>query len=320
MNPDTDMCSNGSIICNETMTTYLEYEPVHPVHPGIVFQIILMGIAAVIGFVGNVIIVALISLRSSLQTIPNLYILNRGIADIMISLIAPFGIMGYSRVTIRYTPIACKILNSISHTSIVMSAAFLVVMSIDCYLACRKHTEMFRFKMLKIISGISWCIGILLSVGVYHLTKYYYSDNGTLIWIESPLFDYQDPERSLFSIITFIFFPLVVIWIYISLMYPPQNVQRYDLSQKNKDIRLLLVALAVVFTVCQVPFWLAEIFSNFVLLPRWHLYITISLLDINIALNAIICVFWKKDLKSSVLFCSKYRRNQPMRMEPITNT
>ncbi|KAK7066645.1 hypothetical protein SK128_007407 [Halocaridina rubra] len=319
-------CPEGSFFCNDTQ--HLLHETIHP---AMIFQATVMAIAALLGLIGNSTIVITIAGRSSLHNVPNLYILNRAIADILTVLMTPLGIITIAKGTYIFGPIVCKLSSAVLQTSIMASAAFFAFMCIDCYLSGREHMHppLFRVTVLKVVSGITWGGGAFLAVPMYLSTRHNVFGYKT-VCLEGPLYHHEFNMVRITAIFIVFVVPLVMIWVFISLTHPPKgsshvassdDIERDSISQRTKQLRRLIVALAVVYTVCQLPYWLSQIsftMGNPRFIALYLFYAMVSLIDVNIALNALTSIVYCPDLKRTILFCFPEYPEHPRVMVQMT--
>ncbi|XP_068219720.1 mu-type opioid receptor-like [Palaemon carinicauda] len=325
MNYGNYTCPEGSTYCNGTDHYWHER-----VHPAMIFQASVMGAAAVIGLLCNTIIIIVIAGHSAFHTVPNLYVLNRALADILTILTTPLGIITIAKGTYIFGPIVCKLSSAVLQTSIMASAAFFTFMCIDCYLCGREHCHppLFRLTVLKVVSGITWGGGTFLAVPMYLSTRHNEFGLKT-VCLEGPLYHHEFNMVRITAIFIVFVVPLVLIWVFISLTHPPkgssvatsEELERDAYTSRNKQLRRLVVALAVVFTTCQFPYWLSQIsftMGNPRFIALYMFYAMVSFIEVNVALNAIICIIFNQDLKHTILFCIPKYPEHPRVMVQMT--
>ncbi|XP_059257568.1 melanin-concentrating hormone receptor 2 [Mustela nigripes] len=196
----------------------------------------MIGIICSMGLVGNVLIVFTI-IRSRKKTIPDIYICNLAVADLVHIIGMPFLIHQWARggEWVFGGPL-CTIITSLDTCNQFACSAIMTVMSVDRYLALvqpfRLTSWRTRYKTIRINLGL-WAASFILALPVWVYSKVIKFKDG----VESCAFDLTSPDDvlryTLYLTITTFFFPLPLILVcYILIL-----CYTWEMYQQNKDAR-----------------------------------------------------------------------------------
>ncbi|CAM5132027.1 melanin-concentrating hormone receptor 2 [Natator depressus] len=193
----------------------------------------LIGIICSMGLVGNILIVFTI-LRSRKKTIPDIYICNLAVADLVHIIGMPFLIHQWARggEWVFGSPL-CTIITSLDTCNQFACSAIMTVMSLDRYLAL---VQPFRLTSLRTrskairVNICLWAASLILVFPVWVYSKVIKFKDG----LESCAFDLTSPDDvlwyTLYLTITTFFFPLPLIFIcYILIL-----CYTWEMYQQNK--------------------------------------------------------------------------------------
>lgn len=304
------------------------------VHPAMIVNSVLMTVFDLVSLVGNVLIIFLVSTRPRLRSITDMYIVNRAIAEIMYIIVFPTYVVALYKGYYIFGPVYCVISSVLLHVSLCVSHAFLVFLTIDCYLSGRKqhHTDAYRWKMLKVSTGVIWAASGLVIILVYFTTEYAEHNNNAYC-IEGPLYATQDFLGLPFLFILIL--PLIFIWVYVCFSFA-SNLKEATIVNNDKDsehetgtsddghveqsrgnridyqvYRRLVLGLSIAFTVCFVPYWI--IHEIHLYLPIYVYYAVVTFPDIYFAVGVIL-IFWLHKIFQQEF---KNLRGRPSRMVPL---
>ncbi|XP_006881255.1 PREDICTED: melanin-concentrating hormone receptor 2 [Elephantulus edwardii] len=233
MNLLSSSCWNISAeILNKSLGKEFAYQT-----PSIVDTVILpsmIGIICSTGLVGNILIVVTI-IRSRKKTIPDIYICNLAVADLVHITGMPFIIHQWARggEWVFGGPL-CTIITSLDTCNQFACSAIMTVMSVDRYLALvqpfRLRSWRTRYRTICINLGL-WAASFILAWPVWVYSKVITFKDG----IESCAFDLTSPEDvlwyTLYLTISTFFFPLPLILVcYILIL-----CYTWEMYQQNKD-------------------------------------------------------------------------------------
>lgn len=287
--------SNSSL--NSSGTEELEYT--EPLHPLLGIQCVVLCVCMLVGLLGHAAVAVLVVIRPSLQTISNLYILNYAISNSPHLLLVPLIVFNLVQKAFTLGRVVCIITSCFVQVPILTNSMFLMFITIDCYLNSRQkhhnHND-FRWKMLKVVMVLTWAAGGLFIIPIYFTTEYV-NDEDAQYCIEGPLFTSQLP-LNLICIFLMIMVPLIFMWVYVSLSFPPGETR----DSPGMESRPLVVALTLAFTLCQVPYWLNQFLGHIHSVIYLH-YILFSFPEINLAINAILILIYNRDLRQELVSC-----------------
>ncbi|KAM9665222.1 melanin-concentrating hormone receptor 2 [Trichechus inunguis] len=249
MNPFPSSCWNTSTeLLNKSWNKEFAYQT-----PSIVNTVILpsmIGIICSTGLIGNILIVVTI-IRSRKKTIPDIYIGNLAVADLVHIIGMPFLIHQWARggEWVFGGPL-CTIITSLDTCNRFACSAIITVMSVDRYLALiqpfRLRSWRTRYKTICINLGL-WAASFILTLPVWFYSKVIKFKDG----VESCAFDLTSPDDvlcivnltvmsslsfsfykyTLYLTITTFFFPLPLILV----CYILTLCHTWEMYQQNKD-------------------------------------------------------------------------------------
>ncbi|NXP45285.1 MCHR2 protein, partial [Heliornis fulica] len=248
----------------------------------------LTGIICSTGLVGNILIVFTI-IRTQKKTIPDIYICNLAVADLVHIIGMPFLIHQWARggEWVFGSPL-CTIITSLDTCNQFTCSAIMTAMSLDRYLAL---VQPFRLTHLRTRSKTIranlclWVASVILMFPVWIYSKVIKFKDG----LESCAFDLTSPDDvlwyTLYLTITTFFFPLplIVICYVLILCYT------WDMYQQNKKaesyttgiarqrvMRLtkMVLALVSVFVVSTAPFHVIQLVNLQVSQPTLTFYVS----------------------------------------------
>ncbi|CAD5111176.1 unnamed protein product [Dimorphilus gyrociliatus] len=141
----------------------------------IIFIKIYLGIAACVGFVGNTATLASLASFKKLRTIPNIYLANLAIADLLVCcIIIPNTLIGYYGL---YEKIHCRIIALISLMCLMVSVLTLGLVALNRYiLICRTRDTYEKIYTTKKTLGsaiCAWLYALLLFTPPYYTSAEY---------------------------------------------------------------------------------------------------------------------------------------------------
>ncbi|XP_075410126.1 melanin-concentrating hormone receptor 2 [Tenrec ecaudatus] len=194
----------------------------------------MIGIICSTGLIGNILIIVTI-IRSRKKTIPDIYICNLAVADLVHITGLPFLIHQWARGgEWVFGGALCTIITSLDTCNQFACSAIMTAMSVDRYLALvqpfRLRSWRTRYKTLCINMGL-WATSFILALPVWLYSKVIKFKDG----VESCAFDLTSPDDvlwyTLYLTITTFFFPLPLILVcYILIL-----CYTWEMYQQNKD-------------------------------------------------------------------------------------
>ncbi|XP_006118500.1 melanin-concentrating hormone receptor 2 [Pelodiscus sinensis] len=248
----------------------------------------LIGIICSMGLVGNILIVFTI-VRSRKKTIPDIYICNLAVADLVHIIGMPFLIHQWARggEWVFGSPL-CTIITSLDTSNQFACSAIMTVMSLDRYLAL---VQPFRLTSLRTrsktirVNLCLWAASLILVFPVWVYSKVIRFKDG----LESCAFDLTSPDDvlwyTLYLTITTFFFPLPLIFIcYILILcYTWEMYQQnkkagcYNTSiPRRRVMRLtkMVLVLVGVFVVSAAPYHVIQLVNLQISQPSLTFYVS----------------------------------------------
>ncbi|NXL09540.1 MCHR2 protein, partial [Mesembrinibis cayennensis] len=248
----------------------------------------LIGIICSTGLVGNIFIVFTI-IRTRKKTIPDIYICNLAVADLVHIIGMPFLIHQWARggEWVFGSPF-CTIITSLDTCNQFTCSAIMTAMSLDRYLAL---VQPFRLTHLRTrsktirVNLCLWVASLILMFPVWVYSKVIKFKDG----LESCAFDLTSPDDvlwyTLYLTITTFFFPLPMIFIcYILILcYTWETYQQnkkagsYTTSiprQRVMRLTKMVLALVSVFVVSAAPFHVIQLMNLQVSQPTLTFYVS----------------------------------------------
>ncbi|NXN64441.1 MCHR2 protein, partial [Himantopus himantopus] len=248
----------------------------------------LIGIICSTGLVGNILIVFTI-IRTQKKTIPDIYICNLAIADLVHIIGMPFLIHQWARGgEWVFGSRLCTIITSLDTCNQFTCSAIMTAMSLDRYLAL---VQPFRLTHLRTrsktirVNLCLWVASLILMFPVWVYSKVIKFKDG----LESCAFDLTSPDDvlwyTLYLTMTTFFFPLPLIFIcYILILcYTWETYQQnkkagsYTTSiprQRVMRLTKMVLALVSVFVVSAAPFHVIQLMNLQVSQPSLTFYVS----------------------------------------------
>ncbi|KAJ3612868.1 hypothetical protein NHX12_019125 [Muraenolepis orangiensis] len=217
-----------------------------------------MFILCALGLLGNSFVLLVFLAQKDRLTIPEIYLGNLALADIVLLVVLPFWAM-----TIRhhfvwhYGEAMCKIMYSSINVNFYTSIYIIAMVSVDRYLALVQTMRarwLRRTMYAKVICVVMWLWGFFMSTpNLVYGTLNYASVNGTLICV----MDYGPTQRLAhiaFSVLGFAL-PVVVIVFCSGAVIRALNRRRTVCSDQGSDRKptTLVFAVTTLFLVCWAP-------------------------------------------------------------------
>uniref|UniRef100_A0A8C8VIJ3 Melanin-concentrating hormone receptor 2 n=1 Tax=Pelusios castaneus TaxID=367368 RepID=A0A8C8VIJ3_9SAUR len=248
----------------------------------------LIGIICSMGLVGNILIVFTIA-RSRKKTIPDIYICNLAVADLVHIIGMPFLIHQWARggEWVFGSPL-CTIITSLDTCNQFACSAIMTVMSLDRYVAL---VQPFRLTSLRTrsktvqVNFCLWAASLILVFPVWVYSKVIKFKDG----LESCAFDLTSPDDvlwyTLYLTITTFFFPLPLIFIcYILILcYTWEMYQQnkkagcYNTSiprQRIMRLTKMVLILVGVFIVSAAPYHVIQLVNLRISQPSLTFYLS----------------------------------------------
>ncbi|XP_068614700.1 opioid receptor, delta 1b [Brachionichthys hirsutus] len=273
----------------------------------------LYSLIAVVGLVGNVLVMFGVVRYTKMKTATNIYIFNLALADTLAISTLPFQSANYLMGTWPFGEPLCKIIIAIDYYNMFASILTLTMMSVDRYIAVCRPVRALEFRTAAKARLINVCIWILSStvgIPVMFMAGTNVTDKGST----ACRLRFPEPERhwdTVMKVAVFVFafvIPVLVITVCYALMILRLKSVRLFSGSKEKDrvlrriTRMVLVVVAA-FIVCWTPIHVFIIVrtvvdvdrSNLVVMASWHLCIALGY--INSSLNPVLYAFLDENFK-----------------------
>ncbi|XP_077159593.1 melanin-concentrating hormone receptor 2 isoform X2 [Paroedura picta] len=248
----------------------------------------LTGVICSTGLVGNIIVMLTI-IRSRKKTIPDIYICNLAVADLVHIIGMPFLIHQWARggEWVFGNPL-CTIITSLDTCNQFACSAIMTVMSLDRYLAL---VQPFRLTSLRTrsktiqINLCLWIVSLILVFPVWTYSKVILFKDG----LESCAFDLTSPEEVLWytlylTMATFFFpLPLILVCYFLILCYTWELYQQNEKSgcyntniprQRVMKLTKMVLVLVGVFVLSAAPYHVIQLVNLQIAQPTPTFYIS----------------------------------------------
>ncbi|XP_002737398.1 somatostatin receptor type 5-like [Saccoglossus kowalevskii] len=252
---------SSSIIINIT-DEYLSYRP--PEWFFSLFVPLFSGLVCITGIPGNGFVMFMLLRYSGLRTVPNVYIFNLALADLMFLCSLPF--LAYLNSTFQWIfgGIMCKLVLGIDGMNMFTGIYILTAMSVDRYLAIVHGIRSMKYrtvKMAKFVNCAMWALSVAVTLPVWIYAQEY--EGGCDMSLPDHL------GKSWFILYTFVLGFIVPVFIitgcYVFISYHILTTEGPRSENKQKSITgqkkvFVMVALAVaVFIICWLPFYIVRL-------------------------------------------------------------
>uniref|UniRef100_A0A8C4RRI1 Melanin-concentrating hormone receptor 2 n=1 Tax=Erpetoichthys calabaricus TaxID=27687 RepID=A0A8C4RRI1_ERPCA len=286
----------------------------------------LIGVICSTGFVGNIFILLTV-LRSAKKTIPDVYICNLAVADLVHVIGMPFLIHQWARrgEWVFGSPL-CTIITSLDTCNQFACSAIMTAMSLDRYLALvhpfRLTSLRTRSKTIR-VNLCLWAFSFILVLPVWVYSKVIKFKDG----FESCAFDLASPYEvlwyTLYLTITSFFFPLPLILLcYISILcytwkiYKQNKKAQSSAPETRRVMRLtkMVLILVGVFLLSIAPYHVIQLVNLQMIKPTltYHVcyYISICLSYASSSINPFLYIFLSGNFRKRLTNCTNIRKKK----------
>ncbi|KAM9792577.1 C-C chemokine receptor type 7-like [Neosynchiropus ocellatus] len=226
------------------------------------FMPIFYPLICVVGLTGNLLVIVTFYRFSRLKTMTDVYLLNLAIADWLFALTLPFWAASLIAEWVLGL-FLCKVMHTVYKVTSYCSMFLLSFISMDRYFAIAKAVSSHRRRsqavlLSKVSSAVAWLMAMIFSIPEMTYTTI---NNHTC----TPFSSRSDPLRIGIQtsqvVVAFMIPLLVMIVCYSSIA---QTLYQARTFERNKAIKVIL-AVVVVFVVCQVPYNVVLFWSTMVI-------------------------------------------------------
>ncbi|XP_004376845.2 B2 bradykinin receptor [Trichechus manatus latirostris] len=212
----------------------------------------------------NIFVLSVFCLHKSNCTVAEIYLGNLAVADLILACGLPFwAITVANNFNWLFGEVLCRVVNTVSYMNLYSSICFLMLVSIDRYLALVKTMSMGRMRGVhwaKLYSLVVWgCALLLSSPMLVFRTMEEYNDEGhnvTACIISYPSTTWQVFTNVLLNFVGFLL-PLIIITfctVRIIQVLCNNEMQKFKEIQTERKATLLVLAVLLLFVICWLPF------------------------------------------------------------------
>ncbi|XP_029349948.1 B2 bradykinin receptor-like [Echeneis naucrates] len=224
-------------------------------------------LVAVLGIIFNVFVLMVFCLHKKACTVAEIYLSNLAAADLILVCCLPFwAVYAYNKFNWPYDDFMCPMITLTIVMNACCSIYFLVLVSIDRYLALvhpLSNREIRGPKHAKLGCLLVWFMGLLLGIPslIYRKTKHIPTCNKTVCHMAFPSENLEQVSEGLLILFSFII-PISIISFCTFKIIHSLNNRVHSRNSEQKAATLILAVLAA-FLVCWTPFHLVKIVEMF---------------------------------------------------------
>ncbi|XP_055627468.1 somatostatin receptor type 2-like [Toxorhynchites rutilus septentrionalis] len=286
---------------------------------GNLISMILYAVVAIIGLLGNTLVIYVVLRFSKMQTVTNMYILNLAIADQCFLIGIPFLITTMYLREWTFGNAMCKAYMVSTSITQFTSSIFLFIMSADRYIAVCHPISSPRFRtplVSKIVSFFAWTASalIMLPVMLYANTIQREKDklSCNIVWPSENAAN-SGTTFTLYSLILGFAIPLSLILMFYYLVIRklrtvgPKSKSK-EKKRSHRKVTKLVLTVITVYVLCWLPYWISQValINSPPDICKSRLEITVFVLVSclgysNSAMNPILYAFLSDNFKKSFL-------------------
>ncbi|XP_023087354.2 C-C chemokine receptor type 1 [Piliocolobus tephrosceles] len=256
---------------NYDMITEFDYGDATPCHKvnerAILAQLLppLYSLVFVIGLVGNLLVVLVLVQYKRLKNMTNIYLLNLAISDLLFLFTLPFLIHYKLTDDWIFGDAMCKVLSGFYYTGLYSEIFFIILLTIDRYLAIVHAVFALRARTVTfgvITSIIIWALAILASSPLMYFSKTQWNITRHSCNLHFPYESFH--QWKLFQALKLNLFGLVLPLLVMIICYTGiiKILLRRPNEKKSKAVRLIFVIM-IIFFLFWTPYNLTELISVF---------------------------------------------------------
>lgn len=218
----------------------------------------------VLAAVENIFVLSVFCLHKSSCTVAEIYLGNLAVADLILTCGLPFwAITIANNFNWLFGEVLCRVVNTMIYMNLYSSICFLMLVSIDRYLALVKTMTMGRMRGVrwaKLYSLVIWgCTLLLSSPMLVFRTMREYSDEGhnvTACVISYPSHTWEVFTNVLLNLVGFLLPLTIISFCTVQIMQVLRNneMQKFKEIQTERRATVLVLAVLLLFIVCWLPF------------------------------------------------------------------
>uniref|UniRef100_A0A8D2KSH2 B2 bradykinin receptor n=1 Tax=Varanus komodoensis TaxID=61221 RepID=A0A8D2KSH2_VARKO len=234
-------------------------------------QPIFLWLLAVVGIVENMFVLSILCLHKSRCTVAEVYLANLAMGDLLLLSGLPFWALYIdNNFNWPFGLTFCKVINTILYMNLYTSIYFLVMVSIDRYLALVKTMSLGRLRRpwcAKLNCLIIWISALLLCTPVlmFRSLAYMADSNTTVCILDYPSLDvWIILTNTLLNTVGFLMPLCVITFCTIQIIQALRNsdIQKIKTFQREKRATILIFVVLLLFIVCWLPFQLTTFLAT----------------------------------------------------------
>ncbi|XP_073466477.1 B2 bradykinin receptor-like [Aquarana catesbeiana] len=258
--------SNKSCLAIEGFLWLIEYQPIY------------MWFIFILGFIENAFVISVYLLHKSRCTVAEIYLGNMAAADLVFVSGLPLWAIYISRgFSWQFGDFLCVAVNTLIMLNLFASIYFLLMVSIDRYLALVKTMSAGRMRRpwwAKVICAMIWTFALVVSLPkiIFRKVNFVSELNITACILDPPSNEWNIVNNIFLNVIGFLI-PVIVIGF---CSFQIVNVLRNNTMQKFKEINnekratLLVLSVLLVFIACWLPFQISTFIDTLMHLNVLH--------------------------------------------------
>ncbi|XP_003476931.2 C-C chemokine receptor type 1-like [Cavia porcellus] len=225
----------------------------------------LYSLVFVIGVVGNTLVVLVLTKQKRLRNMTSIYLLNLAVSDLLFLFTLPFWIHYILKNAWVFGHAMCKLLYGLHYVGLYSEIFFIILLTIDRYLAIVHATFALRARTITfgiITSVITWVLAILASIPNLHFsqTKKVFTEYACSIYFPHESHRaWRYFQALLLNLLGFMLPLLVMVFCYTGII---SILCRRPNEKKVKAVRLIF-AIMIIFFLFWTPYNLAVFVSAF---------------------------------------------------------
>ncbi|OCT65039.1 B2 bradykinin receptor [Xenopus laevis] len=251
--------SNSTCALSESLKRILYFQPIY------------MWIVFVLGFVENMFVLLVFLLHKKRSTVAEIYLGNLAAADLLLVCGLPFWAINISsNFHWPFGSFLCVFLNGLILLNLNGSIYFLMMVSIDRYLALVKTMSFGRMRSVrcaKINCLIIWAFAVIASLPktIFRRIRYFPEFDVMACIIDPPSPHWNVVSGLLLTLVGF-FIPVTVILyctFHITKVLRNNSMQEFKEVNKEKKASVLVLVVLLVFIICWLPFHVTTFIDTF---------------------------------------------------------
>ncbi|XP_075049616.1 B2 bradykinin receptor-like [Mixophyes fleayi] len=254
------------------------------------YQPVYLWFIFVLGFIENLFVISVFLLHKNRCTVAEIYLGNMAAADLIFVTSLPFWAIYISnKFYWMFGSFLCVTVTFLTHLNLFSSNFFLMMISIDRYLAFVKTMSSGRMRRAgcaKVNCVIIWiiAIGVSLPKVVFHKALFLSSFNTTVCIIILPSNDWHIATNIIRNVVGFLIPVIVITFCTVQIIYVLRNntMQQFKGGNNEKKAMRLVVSVLLVFIVSWLPFHIVTFIDT---LDLYNVFTSCAVTGYNEILN-----------------------------------